>query len=53
MLNFATSQKVTLVSLIAVAALLFVFIVVIGPPQDLQQNHLMLPMAESFHSSSE
>ena len=28
MLNFATSQKVTLVSLIAVAALLFVFIVV-------------------------
>ncbi|ABO95003.1 predicted protein [Ostreococcus lucimarinus CCE9901] len=31
-LNFATSQKVTLVSLIAVAALLFVFIVVIGPP---------------------
>ena len=32
MLNFATSQKVTLASLVAVAALLFVFIVVIGPP---------------------
>ena len=32
MLNFATSQKVTLASLVAVAALLFLFIVVIGPP---------------------